>query len=106
MISRLVVVCTLFTVFAAAQKTWPVTEGDAHLRDFHFQTGATMPDLRIHYRTLGTPQRDPSGTVRNAVLILHGTGGAGTTFLRDIFAGELFGAGQPLDAAKYYLIPA
>jgi homoserine O-acetyltransferase len=81
-----------------------VTEGDAHLRDFHFQTGATMPDLRIHYRTLGAPRRDASGEVRNAVLILHGTGGAGTQFLRDIFAGELFEAGQPLDTAKYYVI--
>ena len=88
----------------AADKTWPVTEGDAHLAEFHFQTGETMPDLRIHYRTLGTPHRDASGTVRNAVLILHGTTGAGTQFLRDIFAGELFETGQPLDAAKYYVI--
>jgi homoserine O-acetyltransferase len=63
-----------------------------------------MPDLKIHYRTLGSPRRDASGTVRNAVLILHGTTGAGTTFLRDIFAGELFGPGQPLDIAKYYVI--
>jgi homoserine O-acetyltransferase len=104
MISRLALVSALVTVFAAAQKTWPVTEGDAHLRDFHFQTGPTMRDLRIHYRTLGTPRRDASGTVRNAVLILHGTTGAGTQFLRDAFAGELFGTGQPLDAAKFYLI--
>jgi homoserine O-acetyltransferase len=105
MISRLAFASALFAVLAvAADKTWPVTEGDAHLRDFHFQTGQTMPDLKIHYRTLGTPRRDPSGTVRNAVLILHGTGGAGTTFLRDIFAGELFESGQPLDVTKYYVI--
>jgi homoserine O-acetyltransferase len=105
MISRLAFASALFAVLAvAADKTWPVTEGDAHLRDFHFQTGQTMPDLKIHYRTLGTPRRDPSGTVRNAVLILHGTGGAGTTFLRDIFAGELFESGQPLDVTTYYVI--
>lgn len=105
MIFRLAVIFAAVAVLAAAaDKTWPVTEGDAHLAGFHFQTGATMPDLRIHYRTLGTPRRDASGTVRNAVLILHGTTGAGTQFLRDIFAGQLFGEGQPLDAAKYYLI--
>ena len=105
MIARLVVTSALLAVLAAAaDKTWPVTEGDAHLHDFHFQTGETMPDLKIHYRTLGAPRRDASGTVRNAVLILHGTTGAGTTFLRDIFAGELFGPGQPLDITKYYVI--
>ena len=104
MILRAALALALATVFAAAQKTWNVTEGDAHLRDFHFQTGETMADLRIHYRTLGAPRRDDSGTVRNAVLILHGTTGAGTQFLSDVFAGELFDTGQPLDAAKYYLI--
>lgn len=104
MISRLAVAAAFLAVVAVAEKTWPVTEGDAHLHDFHFQTGETMPDLKIHYRTLGAPRRDASGTVRNAVLILHGTTGAGTQFLRDIFAGELFGLGQPLDIAKYYVI--
>jgi len=104
MMLRIFLITALFALSAGAQQTWPVTEADAHLRDFHFQTGQTMPDLRIHYRTLGAPRRDASGKVRNAVLILHGTTGSGAQFLRDIFAGELFGAGQPLDAAKYYLI--
>jgi homoserine O-acetyltransferase/O-succinyltransferase len=104
MMPRIALACALFAVCAVAEKTWPVTEGDVHLHDFHFQTGETMADLRIHYRTLGAPRRDAAGSVRNAVLILHGTTGAGTTFLRDIFAGELFGAGQPLDIARYYVI--
>jgi homoserine O-acetyltransferase len=104
MIPRLAAIAALAAVLATADKSWPVTEGDAHLHDFHFQTGETVPDLKIHYRTLGTPRRDASGTARNAVMILHGTTGAGTNFLRDIFAGELFGTGQPLDVAKYYVI--
>jgi homoserine O-acetyltransferase len=80
------------------------TEGDHVLRDFRFASGQTLPELRIHYRTLGRPERDAQGVVRNAVLILHGTTGQGGNFLRDEFAGELFGKGQPLDAARYYLI--
>jgi homoserine O-acetyltransferase len=80
------------------------TPGDYVLRDFRFAVGDTLPELRLHYRTLGRPQRDDRGVVRNAVLILHGTTGSGANFLRPEFAGELFGAGQPLDAARYYLI--
>jgi homoserine O-acetyltransferase len=79
-------------------------EGDFVIRDFRFGTGETLPELRIHYRTLGTPRRDARGVVRNAVLILHGTTGRGATFLRPQFAGELFGAGQPLDATRYYIV--
>ena len=66
--------------------------------------GETLPELRIHYRTLGTPSRGEDGKVNNAVLILHGTTGSGANFLRPEFAGELFGEGQPLDATRYYLI--
>ncbi len=80
------------------------TEGDFILRDFKFRSGETLPAPRIHYRTLGTPQRDARGVVRNAVLITHGTGGSGAQFIRPEFAGELFGAGQPLDAAKYFIV--
>jgi homoserine O-acetyltransferase len=79
-------------------------EGDHVLRDFRFASGQTLPELRIHYRTLGDPERDAKGVVRNAVLILHGTTGQGSNFIRDEFAGELFGKGQPLDATRYYLI--
>jgi homoserine O-acetyltransferase len=80
------------------------TEGDCVLRDFRFASGESLPELRIHYRTLGAPRRDEQGVVRNAVLILHGTTGSGANFLRPEFAGELFGEGQPLDASRYYLI--
>jgi homoserine O-acetyltransferase len=74
------------------------------VRDFAFATGERLPEVRIHYRTLGTPVRDERGDVRNAVLLLHGTGGSGAQFLQPQFAGELFGPGQPLDASKYYII--
>src|SRR5262249_35043431 len=73
-------------------------------KDFHFQTGETLPELRIHYRTLGTPRCDAQGIVRNAVLIMHGTTGNGSNFIRPEFAGELFGPGQLLDATRYYII--
>jgi len=88
---------------AAANYPAPV-EGDFVLPDFKFRSGPIMPALRIHFRTLGRPQRDGQGVVRNAVLILHGTTGSGAQFLRPEFAGELFGAGQPLDAARFFLI--
>ncbi len=78
--------------------------GDFVIRDFHFASGATLPELRLHYRTLGTPTRDSRGVVRNAVIIMHGTTGEGGNFLRPEFAGELFGKGQLLDASRYYLI--
>jgi homoserine O-acetyltransferase len=79
-------------------------EADYVIKDFHFRCGEAMPELRVHYHTLGQPRRDENGVVRNAVLILHGTTGSGKQFLVDEFAGELFGKGQLLDAGKYYLI--
>lgn len=80
------------------------TEGAFVLTDFQFRSGERLPELRLHYRTLGTPQRDAQGIVRNAVLIMHGTGGTGAQFIRRDFAGELFGPGQLLDAARYFII--
>jgi len=80
------------------------TEGDAILRDFRFRSGETLAELRIHYRTYGTPRRDAAGVVRNAVLITHGTTGSGAQFVRPDFAGQLFGPGQPLDAAKTFIV--
>jgi homoserine O-acetyltransferase len=77
---------------------------DFVIHDFHFASGEALPELRIHYTTFGTPHRDVSGRVDNAVLILHGTGGAGTSLIRPQFAGELFGPGQLLDDAKYFII--
>ncbi len=79
-------------------------EGDYVVHDFRFQSGETLPEVRMHYTTLGSPVKDARGHTTNAVLILHGTGGTGKTFLRPIFAGVLFGPGQLLDASKYYLI--
>ena len=78
--------------------------GDFTIRDFAFDNGEVMPALRLHYRTLGAPRRDEAGLVRNAALILHGTTGSGAQFLRESFAGELFQAGQLLDAEKHYII--
>jgi homoserine O-acetyltransferase len=74
------------------------------IRDFKFTAGETLPELRIHYRTVGTPEKDAHGVTRNAVLITHGTTGSGAQFVRPEFAGELFGAGQPLDATKYFIV--
>ena len=79
-------------------------EGDYVIRDFRFGTGETIHQLRIHYRTLGQPQRGAEGAVTNAVLILHGTGGTGRQFLAPQFAGELFGPGAPLDTTRTYVI--
>src|SRR6185436_18527922 len=78
--------------------------GDATLRDFHFQSGERLPEVRIHYVTFGTPRRDEHGIVRNAVLVLHGTTGSSAQFLGTNFAGQLFGAGQLLDAGRYFVI--
>jgi homoserine O-acetyltransferase len=72
-------------------------QGDWIVKDFKFHTGETMPELKLHYTTVGEPTGQP-------VLVLHGTGGSGASMLTPAFAGELFGAGQPLDASKYYII--
>ena len=77
---------------------------DITLRNFKFADGESLPELRIHYIALGRPHRDANGTVRNAVLILHGTTGSGNGFLSRTFAGELFGPGQLLDTARFYVI--
>jgi homoserine O-acetyltransferase len=79
-------------------------EGDFVIRNFQFKSGETLPELKLHYTTLGTPVRDQAGIVRNAVLILHGTTGSGRGFLGPQYADGLFGPGQALDAAKYFLI--
>ena len=73
-------------------------------RNFHFKSGETLPELRMHYMTLGKPVRDANGRVTNAVLILHGTGGSGRQFLAPQFADVLYGPGQLLDANRYFII--
>jgi len=82
----------------------PPREGDYTIPDFKFQSGETLPELRVHYRTLGKPEKDAQGKTTNAVLIMHGTTGSGAQFIRPEFAGELFGAGQPLDATKFFIV--
>ena len=79
-------------------------EGDFAIANFQFTSGETIPRLRIHYRTYGTPQKDAQGIVRNAVLVMHGTGGTGAQFVGRTFAGELFGPGQPLDVTQFFII--
>jgi homoserine O-acetyltransferase/O-succinyltransferase len=86
------------TTFAALAADYPTPQqGDWIARDFKFHTGQTMPELRLHYTTIGEPTGQP-------VLVLHGSGGSAASMLTPTFAGELFGPGQPLDAAKYYII--
>ena len=80
------------------------TQGDYVSRDFHFKSGETLPELRMHYTVFGTPARDASGRVTNAVLLLHGTSGSGEQFMAPQFAGVLFGPGQLLDVKRYYVI--
>jgi homoserine O-acetyltransferase len=88
-----------------AQVAYPTPqEGTYVAHNFRFRSGETLPDLKLHYRTIGNPKRNPSGRVENAVLIIHGTGGTGAQFLSPVFANVLFGPGQPLDASRYYII--
>ena len=82
---------------AAAQSYPAAKEGTWVVRDFRFQTGEILPELRLHYWTVGEPTGEP-------VLILHGTTQSGASMLSPLFAGELFGPNQPLDAAKYFII--
>jgi homoserine O-acetyltransferase len=101
---RLALVFAL-TAFPLASQTFPApTEADAILKNFSFTSGQSLPELRIHYRTLGKPQHDDQGIVRNAVLITHGTGGSGAQFFQANFAGQLFNPGQLLDVSRYYVI--
>ena len=103
MLCRLALALFCGATLRAADYPLPV-EGDYVIRNFKFASGETLPELRIHYRTIGQPARDAKGIVRNAVLITHGTTGSGAQFIRPDFAGELFGPGQPLDAARYFIV--
>ena len=80
------------------------TEGTYTSKNFRFRSGEILPELRLAYVTIGTPDRDASGHIRNAVLLLHGTGDSHQTFLEPGFAEVLYGPGQPLDLQKYYLV--
>jgi homoserine O-acetyltransferase len=99
-----ILLSVLVADIASAANYPPPTEGDFTIRDFKFQSGETLPELRIHYRTLGKPEKDAQGKTTNAALIMHGTTGSGAQFIRPEFAGELFGTGQPLDATKFFIV--
>ena len=95
----------LVSTLALAQSNYPAPiDGDFVARGFVFASGDQIPEVKIHYRTVGTPRKDADGVVRNAVLVLHGTGGTGAGFLSASYAGRLFGKGQPLDAEQYFII--
>lgn len=102
MLRLMLVLCALFAIHVAEGSERK--EGDFVARDFTFRSGETMAALRLHYTTLGTPQRDAQGRVTNAVMLLHGTGGSGQQFFRPQFADVLFAKGGLLDPAKYYVI--
>jgi homoserine O-acetyltransferase len=80
------------------------TEDDFVIHNFQFHSGESLPELRLHYTTLGKPAKDAAGHTTNAVLILHGTGGTGQQFFAPQFAGVLFGPGQLLDTSRYFII--
>lgn len=83
---------------------WPTADGVYMIANFRFGAGESLPELRLHYLTLGTLHRDLAGHVDNAVLLLHGTGGNASSLLAPQFSNELFGPGQPLDITRYFLI--
>jgi len=92
------VAATLISADGTTAQNYPAPkEGDWIARDFRFHTGELLPELRIHYTTIGAPSGEP-------VVILHGTSGSGAGMLSPAFAGELFGPGQALDASKYFII--
>ncbi len=98
----------LFSILAASfgsSADYPApSEGDYTIRDFKFSSGEILPELRLHYRTLGKLEKNAQGKTTNAVLIMHGTTGSGAQFIRPEFAGELFGKDQPLDATKFFIV--
>ena len=90
--------CMVLIAAAAGAADYPAPkEGDFVAKDFKFHTGEAMPELRVHWTTVGDPKGEP-------VVVLHGTTGSAASMLGAGFAGQLFGPGQPLDAAKYYVI--
>jgi homoserine O-acetyltransferase/O-succinyltransferase len=96
--------CQTTTSNSAPTKVWPVADGVLTLPSFHFGTGEILPELKLHYLTLGTPHRNAAGHVDNAVLLLHGTGGNAHSLLNPLFSDVLFVPGGVLDITKYFLI--
>jgi homoserine O-acetyltransferase len=99
----LALLAAFLPITAAAQTPQP-SEGLVTLHDYHLQSGQTLPDLRLHYLTLGTPTRDPQGHITNAAVLLHGTTGSAKSFITPDMQAGLYGPGQPLDATKMFLV--
>ncbi len=87
-----------------ASTVWPVKDGNYVIPNFRFGTGESIPELKLHYLTLGEPHRSAAGHTDNAILLLHGTGGSAHSLLNPVFSDVLFGPGQPLDITKFYII--
>jgi homoserine O-acetyltransferase/O-succinyltransferase len=106
LLRNLVFILPLFfkTVLLCAADYPVPTEGDYGIPNFKFASGETLPELRVHYRTIGKAEKNAEGKTSNAVLVMHGTTGSGAQFIRPEFAGELFGKDQPLDASKFFII--
>ena len=100
-----VLICLCLVVQTKAQQKFPLpAESDYILSDFSFESTEQLPQLNIHYTTIGQPHRNKIGLVDNAVLVMHGTTGSGKQFLSDLFAGNLFVSGGLLDANKYFIV--
>ena len=102
-------VCLILCTLTASAQTphtskWPIKENVYVIKNFRFGTGETLPELTLHYLTLGQPDRPADGHVDNAIPLLHGTGGDRYTLLNPVFSDVLFGPGQPFDINKYFLI--
>lgn len=113
MLQRIAALLAVFVALVSAAQApkpsypptnWPIRNGSYVIPNFRFVTGETLPELRLHYVTLGAPRRDSAGHTTNAVLLLHGTGGNAHSLLVPIFSDVLFGPGQPLDITKYFII--
>ncbi len=105
--SRILILTALTTIAAHAQATptkWPTQDGTYTIKNFRFGTGETLPELKLHYLTLGQPHRDSAGHTDNAILLLHGTGGDAHSLLNPVFSDVLFGPGQPFDITKFFII--
>jgi homoserine O-acetyltransferase len=89
-----------------AQSTYPTpVEGDYIAKDFIFETGEKLAEMKIHYITVGQQHKDAAGNINNGVLITHGTTGDSKGLVSiQRFSGNLFGAGQVLDATKYFIV--
>ena len=103
---RRLILATLLAGLAANAQTshWPTQDGNYVITNFHFGSGESIPELKLHYLTLGKPHQDAAGHTDNAVLLLHGTGGDAHSLLNPVFSDVLFGPGQPLDITQFYII--